>query len=248
MSSVWQGGNNTTKIDRVRHSVAGTGMKGLGDGFVNKTVGTMFFGTISGGAAAAVSGGNFWQGAVTGLVVSGLNHGLHETTPDEITEENIRDRFNSDLSPDGKPEFTQEGINKVIKSVRGLSGAKRSNNPNLKFKFDPDLPYAGLTDSEVQIRLNPNEIKSNAHMAVLLFHEMRHAWQWYSGLIGHWDKKYGIGSRENLMERDAYWFQIKVGGGSYYDGYYRYEFHKSLTSFTNGNPTPKNISKTWHGN
>ncbi len=32
------------------------------------------FGTIAGGAGAALTGGNFWQGAVTGLVVSGLNH------------------------------------------------------------------------------------------------------------------------------------------------------------------------------
>lgn len=92
MSSVWQGGNNTTKIDGVRYSVAGTGMKGLGDGFVNKTVGTMFFGTISGGAAASVSGGNFWQGAVTGLIVSGLNHGLHDTKENTLgTESSVGD-------------------------------------------------------------------------------------------------------------------------------------------------------------
>ena len=36
------------------------------------------FGTIAGGAGAALTGGNFWQGAVTGLVVSGLNHGMHQ--------------------------------------------------------------------------------------------------------------------------------------------------------------------------
>jgi hypothetical protein len=59
-------------------------------------------------------------------VVSGLNHGMHETTSDEITEVNIRDRFNSNLSPNGKPEYTQEGINKVIISIRGLSGTKKA--------------------------------------------------------------------------------------------------------------------------
>jgi hypothetical protein len=35
------------------------------------------FGTVAGGAGAALTGGNFWQGAVTGLVVSGLNHAMH---------------------------------------------------------------------------------------------------------------------------------------------------------------------------
>jgi hypothetical protein len=36
------------------------------------------FGTIAGGAGAKLTGGNFWQGALTGLVVSGLNHAMHK--------------------------------------------------------------------------------------------------------------------------------------------------------------------------
>lgn len=39
---------------------------------------TMFFGTVSGGLSAELTGGNFWQGAATGLVVSGLNHTMHK--------------------------------------------------------------------------------------------------------------------------------------------------------------------------
>lgn len=37
-------------------------------------VSTMFFGTVSGGLSAKLTGGNFWQGAATGLTVSALNH------------------------------------------------------------------------------------------------------------------------------------------------------------------------------
>jgi hypothetical protein len=75
MSSAWQGGNHTKVVDGKRYNIADSGMVGLGG--ANPTdAGTMFFGTISGGAGAALSGGNFWQGAVTGLVVSGLNHTL----------------------------------------------------------------------------------------------------------------------------------------------------------------------------
>jgi hypothetical protein len=40
-------------------------------------VGTVLFGAISGGAGSRMSGGNFWQGAVTGGIVSGLNHAAH---------------------------------------------------------------------------------------------------------------------------------------------------------------------------
>src|SRR5690606_19156994 len=42
-------------------------------------ISTMFFGTVSGGLSAELTGGNFWQGAATGLVVSGLNHVAHKT-------------------------------------------------------------------------------------------------------------------------------------------------------------------------
>ena len=38
------------------------------------------FGTVMGGAGASLTGGNFWQGAATGLVVSGLNHLAHKYT------------------------------------------------------------------------------------------------------------------------------------------------------------------------
>ncbi|PXY39074.1 hypothetical protein DMB65_19545 [Flavobacterium cheongpyeongense] len=45
--------------------------------FASSGAGMIAFGTVSGGAGAALTGGNFWQGAVTGLVVSGLNHYAH---------------------------------------------------------------------------------------------------------------------------------------------------------------------------
>lgn len=38
----------------------------------------VLFGAFAGGVGAELSGGNFWQGAVIGGVVAGLNHGLHK--------------------------------------------------------------------------------------------------------------------------------------------------------------------------
>ena len=40
----------------------------------NKAVGQVLFGTFAGGITAELSGGNFWQGAATGLTVSLLNY------------------------------------------------------------------------------------------------------------------------------------------------------------------------------
>ena len=55
--------------------IPGTGFNSIGDNLGD--AGMIAFGTVAGGAGAALTGGNFWQGAVTGLVVSGLNHAMH---------------------------------------------------------------------------------------------------------------------------------------------------------------------------
>ena len=52
--------------------------QGVGGSWAKSDFGTLAFGTFAGGAGAQLSGGNFWQGAVTGLMVSGLNHVLHQ--------------------------------------------------------------------------------------------------------------------------------------------------------------------------
>ena len=54
-------------------------MKNLGyEKFAQSIIGTVAFGSISGGIGAELSGGNFWQGAVTGGIVAGLNHAMHK--------------------------------------------------------------------------------------------------------------------------------------------------------------------------
>ncbi|MDY0989668.1 RHS repeat-associated core domain-containing protein [Flavobacterium sp. CFBP9031] len=83
-SSAWSGGSSAPET----HSFGGASFtetfnhQGI-SGFLgaNNTVGMIAFGTVSGGAGAAMSGGNFWQGAVAGLVVSGLNHAVHPIDP-----------------------------------------------------------------------------------------------------------------------------------------------------------------------
>ena len=41
--------------------------------------------------------------------------------------------------------------------------------------------------------------------------------------------KYGYAFVENYQERDAYWFQIKMGAGSFFEGYSRYIDYRNLT-------------------
>ncbi len=81
-SSFWQGGSNGTES----HSFGGLSytkeltVEGLGFG---GAIGTIAFGTIMGGAASALAGGNFWQGAVTGMIVSTFNHVMHGDDDDQ---------------------------------------------------------------------------------------------------------------------------------------------------------------------
>lgn len=46
---------------------------------LNTNTGMIIFGSVMGGAGSALTGGNFWKGAITGLIVSGLNHTLHNS-------------------------------------------------------------------------------------------------------------------------------------------------------------------------
>ncbi len=67
-SSAWTGGGE------------GNGYcDGVGGDFGHSGVGTIAFGTIAGGAGSYLTGGNFWEGAVTGMIVSGFNHVMHSS-------------------------------------------------------------------------------------------------------------------------------------------------------------------------
>ncbi|WP_031457733.1 RHS repeat domain-containing protein, partial [Flavobacterium chungangense] len=72
-ASAWRGGGPNSNYH------------GAGN-FASSGAGMIAFGTVSGGAGAALTGGNFWQGAVTGLVVSGLNFATMKMTVTADTE------------------------------------------------------------------------------------------------------------------------------------------------------------------
>ncbi|KRD57943.1 hypothetical protein ASE40_16485 [Flavobacterium sp. Root935] len=98
-SSVWRGGATTetsfqsnanlTEGRFVTQTFSHQGISGaIG---ANNTIGMIAFGTVSGGLGAAITGGNFWQGAATGLVVSGLNHAMHQIDPPGVERKPLTD-------------------------------------------------------------------------------------------------------------------------------------------------------------
>ena len=77
-ASAWSGGTNHDGLGASGKQMTHYGgYEGIGNFLGAEGVGGMIaFGSIAGGAGASMTGGNFWQGAVTGLVVSGLNHAM----------------------------------------------------------------------------------------------------------------------------------------------------------------------------
>ncbi len=73
-------------------SVGASAFGAVAGSAANSAIGTIAFGAVAGGVGSQLSGGNFWQGAVIGGIVAGLNHTLHRA--DTI--------FNNEEGDDGK--------------------------------------------------------------------------------------------------------------------------------------------------
>ena len=116
------------------------------------------------------------------------------------------------------------------KNVEGLEQAYNDGGkPNIRFDITSNK-YVGLTDPS-DVNLNPRKITSNLKYVAVLFHEYRHAWQYFSGKYNKWAGKYGYKAVWDIMERDAYWYQIQMGAGDAYDAYSRYETYRKLTRY-----------------
>lgn len=210
-------------------SVAAGGYGMAAGKFAGSGAGHVLFGTFAGGATASLAGGNFWEGAISGMTVSWLNHVAHLTIGKIEYKKTLAERFKKgNIDPNGKPNLTKEGALNLNKNVEGLEEAYvAGGKPNIRFDIKSNK-YLGLTNWG-DVNLNPSKLTTNLKFAAVLFHEYRHAWQYVSLNYYHWQKQYGYGGTDNPMERDAYWFQIKMGAGDFFEGYSRYVEHRNWT-------------------
>ena len=75
---------------------AGGEWKGIGGDFGKSSVGTIAFGALSGGVGAELSGGNFWQGAIAGGIVAGLNDVMHKIQQKQDLDAFAKEKFGAD--------------------------------------------------------------------------------------------------------------------------------------------------------
>ncbi|ASE62716.1 RHS repeat-associated core domain-containing protein [Chryseobacterium indologenes] len=77
--SLMQGGSfHQALISGALGSLGASAFGAVAKSAANSLVGKIAFGAMAGGIGSELAGGNFWQGAVIGGIVAGLNHGLHE--------------------------------------------------------------------------------------------------------------------------------------------------------------------------
>jgi RHS repeat-associated protein len=81
-------------------SIAAGGYGMAAGEFAESGAGQILFGTFAGGATASLVGGNFWEGAVTGLTVSGLNHAAHQIVEKHNFFRRLREHYESKTGDD----------------------------------------------------------------------------------------------------------------------------------------------------
>ena len=113
-------------------SLAGSAFMMYGRRFASSTFGNYAFSGLAGGIGAELTGGNFWQGAATGLMTTGLNHlqqNIQMSQMDKLLAERISDAalaerqrniYNLSVMDDPYGEFDQN-INVEI-NVKGAKG------------------------------------------------------------------------------------------------------------------------------
>ncbi|WP_413998087.1 RHS repeat-associated core domain-containing protein [Flavobacterium sp. W1B] len=144
-ASLYSGGASMSEVGKNGVALSGTGFNSIGDNLGD--VGMIAFGTVSGGAGAALTGGNFWQGAVTGLVVSGLNHAMHKMSePDDIVRINTKDKTATvERTGDDYDRIFVNG-KEIMATPRGaLAGDLNDNGFSVSMK-GPQGVGMGLTD------------------------------------------------------------------------------------------------------
>ena len=182
---------------------------------------------MTGGASAALTGGNFWVGAASGLMVSVLNHAAHAVQESQKTRKSIKERFKNGMDPDAKFVYSLESVKKLIENVEGLEstffyGKITIDDIKLTNSYSA---YAHAVYEHIQHKIFIYDRPAkNWEMASTLFHEGFHAIQFkYQGgkLYKAIAKMTNSNPIENytsgryFLEAQAHYYQYLYGGNSF---------------------------------
>lgn len=200
----------------------------------NGDAATLLFGTVSGGLSAELTGGNFWEGAATGLVVSGLNHTLHKSALNAKIDSEFE---GTGLDPDGNPD-----VNTVVNGetyfdpAKGVAEAEMlsSTLPVLSdMSTEAGCPKIVIKSGGVghkaipgRIGLTPGAFLTYRKLALMLGHEYSHLIPIVNGTYSKWKKFYPNQEKLDIIgEYNAYKWESEWGGNYLYDTQSQYNHY-----------------------
>lgn len=174
---------------------AGGKWQGIGGKYAGSAVGTIAFGALSGGVGASLTGGNFWEGAVVGGIVSGLNHYLHQIK----VRKNIDKRL---ISKGYKPDdaatisnneelrsFTEEMNPATLKKTGnlGMYLVDKITDPDGTSAYGETVPTSDGMNVK-SINISKSALSSWRLLASTVGHELNHAYHFISGAYMRWSR------------------------------------------------------------
>jgi RHS repeat-associated protein len=165
-------GFNTAVLSSISASAFGR----WGGTFAKSLGGQAFFGALAGGAGARLSGGNFWQGAVTGASIAVFNHYVHRIkveTLDQIAKRIYGENYKKDLGPKSlqwASEMPKEGLE------GGSDGIVSYDSKSQYMQDNANKKILGVTTYDRRIFI-ANICRENLDLLVgVIGHELIHSY------------------------------------------------------------------------
>jgi hypothetical protein len=179
---------------------------------INKPAVILATGAIMGGAGSAIGGGNFWQGAVTGLVVAGFNHLMHMGS-----ENNRAARAVKHLK--GAPTPGNEAIQTVVDIDDIASDYSSGGSPKvgsqIKYVANTTSPdYANTDMNNGNISVYKKSFTSWKTLYLKVTHELSHRFDYVSKSYAGWANSYGKNYAKAVSETYAYDREAWWDGGN----------------------------------
>lgn len=208
-------------LTAVVSSIASGGYLSIGGSVSQSGVGLMLFGTVAGGVTSKFQGGNFWEGAAIGLVVSGLNHFAHTTKTNRYIDKRLR-YLGKDPDATAQIEqselggFAEDMFPDMMEQADDAPFVLKDKiiSPNGQPALGQTMPYR---DSDGGVRASNIEISRSAlrswhTLASTIGHELNHYVFFNSGAYDRWEQKFGPVRAAGLGEYKAHYWEYKWGG------------------------------------
>jgi hypothetical protein len=184
---------------------------------------------------AQLTGANFWQGAATGLVVSGLNHFAHKIQERTLLEKAIRKGgYGAILDDDPYLNWSNEEIRefalKVFPDLYESAGSpgfeKRlalDDNSDGKALFERSGIEGKYTVKSLgKILIKNSVLNSIRQLGSVVGHELNHMTDYVNGSYANWINKYGLIKGRAYSEVKAYEWQKSMGASIHEESYNYY--------------------------